>query len=265
MNKFNILWLSLLFPWWLIAAEKVVSLSPALTQLVMMLDGVPSLCGRSSACYFPEVSHLPVVGDLGRPFPEAVLQSGATVVLCDAVHPEANWAVLSRCQVRVERFATGDIGALPENLRRLGRLLGREERAEEAAAEVAAGIARLRSSPPGKPVRAAVLFGVEPVISCGGDVFISDVLHLAGVENIAGNAGQGYFILSVEYLYRENPDWILTIGIPGAVAEQAFRHGLLRQLPAVKNGRIIVLDADRWSRLTPEIINAANELRRRLF
>ena len=105
----KILCILTLGPWLLGAAEKVASLSPALTQMVLLLDGGSALCGRSSACYFPEVSGVPVVGDLGRPFPEAVLQSRATVVICDTLHPEANWAILQRCGVKIERFTTANI------------------------------------------------------------------------------------------------------------------------------------------------------------
>ncbi len=246
------------------AAEKVASLSPALTQMVLLLNGGASLCGRSSACYFPEVSGIPAVGDLGRPFPEAVLQCGATVVVCDTLHPEANWAVLQRCGVKIERFSTANIAELPGNLRRLGRLLGRESAAENLAADVENKIAALRAELPAQRVRTLVVFGVEPVISCGADVFISDVLALAGADNIASGAGAGYFILNAEYIYRENPDLILIIGIPENAVQAAFRHGLLRRLPAIRQNRMIYLDADAWSRLTPEIIDAAIQLRHRL-
>ena len=248
-------------PCLLSAAEKVVSLSPALTQLVMLLDGAGQLCGRSSACYFPEVEHLPVVGDLGRPFPEAVLQSGAEVVICDVSHPEANWQILQRCGVRVELFSTDKIGKLPENLQRLGELLGRERTAEQLAGDLVRKIARLRIEPPAKKFRAVVLFSTDPAISCGQNVFISDVLQLAGVENIAAGAGSGYFMLSAEFIYREDPDWELTIGIPENAVEQMLDNGLLRMLPAVKKRRIITLDIGKWGRLTPEIIDAAEKLR----
>ena len=87
----KILWGALLFPCCLMAAGKVASLSPTVTQLVIYLGGSDRLCGRSSACYFPEVSHLPVVVDMGRPYPEAVLQSRAAWVISDARHPDANW------------------------------------------------------------------------------------------------------------------------------------------------------------------------------
>ena len=254
---------ALFFPCCLMAAGKVASLSPTVTQLVIYLGGSDRLCGRSSACYFPEVSHLPVVGDMGRPYPEAVLQSRAAWVISDARHPDANWKILQRCRISLFFPDTGNIDALPGNLRKLGKILAIPG-AEAKAAAVENRIAALRRSASEKKVKAAILFGTAPLITCGKDSFISGAMELAGVENIAADAGKGYFILSCEFLYQANPEVIIIIGVPENIARKDLEAALLRSLPAVKKRQVIFVDSDKWSRLTPEIIDAAEKLRRHL-
>ena len=243
---------------------KVVSLSPTVTQLILYLDGADRLCGRSSACYFPEVSHLPVVGDMGRPFPEAILQSRAGLIISDARHPGANWRIFRRCGVQVEFPDTGNIDSLPANLRKLGKLL-QLPGAEKKADEVAGKLAQLRGQDNGERIKGVILFGTAPLITCGKDSFISGAMELAGVENIAADAGNGYFILSPEFLHRENPGVIIIVGVPENIVRHDLRSGLLASLPAVRQDRVIFVDGDRWSKLTPEIIDAAADLRRQLW
>ena len=247
-----------------VAAEKVVSLSPAVTELIIYAGGADRLCGRSRACeIIPQVRHLPVAGDLGKPFAEAVLRSGATLVVSDARHPAAGWDVLRRCGVKVEILPAEKLDDLPGNLRKIGSRLDCPA-AEPLADGIEKKLGDLRNSVPGKKFRGLIVFGTAPLIACGQETFISDAARLAGVENIAGNAGTGYFILSPEFLISAAPEVILIIGVPKAAVKEFFSRELYRNIPAVRSGRIIVLDREKWSRLTPVILDASRELRQQL-
>ena len=243
---------------------KVVSLSPSVTELVIFLGGTDRLCGRSSACYFPEVQHLVAVGDMGRPFPEAVVQSGARLVICDVKHPEANWKILQRCRVETEFLDTGNIDSLPDNMRKLGKLLNIDG-AEEKAALAEEKLDHMhRRSAGEKLTDAVILFGTAPLISCGKESFITGAMELAGVKNIAADAGSGYFILSPEFLHQKDPQLIIIAGVPENIARHDLGSGLLNSLSAVKNDRIIFVDVNKWGKLTPDILDAAENLYRRL-
>ena len=55
-------------------AARIVSLSPAVTELIFHLGRGKDLVGRSSACDYPqEVRRLPVAGDFARPDTEKLL------------------------------------------------------------------------------------------------------------------------------------------------------------------------------------------------
>lgn len=260
MKKF---FLQLLFlPCCLIAAEKVVSLSPAVTELILYAGGKDLLCGRSSVCDDPSVRDLPVAGDLGRPVVEAVLKSGAGMVICDIRHPGALWKKLEKCGIKVVMLPAEKLSDLPDNVEKTGKVLNLPEAAGKAAG-LRKRIEKLKQDSPAIRYRVVVLFSVSPLVTCGKESFISEALSLAGLDNAAGSAGKGYFILSAEYLCRLDPEVILLAGVPEEAAARYFRHPVFRDMAAVRHGRIVHLDANRWSRLTPGIIQAAEELKLR--
>lgn len=251
----------LLLPLSLSAGERVVSLSPAVTELVIYAGGGRYLCGKSSACRMAGVRHLPIVGDLGKPYVEKVLKCRATLLLSDVRHPHANWQLLRRCRVKTEILPTEKLSDLPGNLQKIGKLLDLPE-AKVKADNLSKKIAILRENRPARSHKAAIIFGVSPLISCGKNSFISEALSFAGAENIAADAGRGYFIISPEYLCASEAETIYVIGVPERIVRQYFSRPVFRMIPAVKNSRIIFLDEEKWSKLTPATIDAAEKLQR---
>ena len=251
---------ALLLPLTLTAAERVISLAPAVTELIIYAGGQDLLCARSSACNFPETRHLPIAGDMGKPFAEKVLSLKPSAVISDARHPQGNWELLQRCGIKTGFLPGKNLDDLPGNIRKLGTVLSLPDTGKKA--DILAGkIAHLRKTVPAAPVRSVVLFGVSPLISCGKDSFISEALLLAGAENSAAAGKKGYFILSMEEFCKLEPQMIFIAGIPEKPVRNFFDHPLFRQIPAVKNNRIIFLDENKWCRLAPGIITAIENLR----
>ena len=71
-------------------------------------------------------------------------------------------------------------------------------------------------------------------------------------------------ILWAEPMQISSPMVLLIIGVPEKAAADHFRSAAFREVPAVKNKRLIFLDADTWSRLTPAIADACAALRAKL-
>ena len=90
MLKYLLFLPALLLSGHLSAAEpKIVSLAPALTELVCQLGKEKNLVGRSSACNYPEsVRKLPVAGDFAKPYLETILSLRPTHVFAnDLINP----------------------------------------------------------------------------------------------------------------------------------------------------------------------------------
>ena len=250
----------LLLPLTLTAAERVISLAPAVTELILYAGGKDLLGARSSACDFPEIRHLPIAGDMGKPFTEKVLSLKPSVVISDARHPQGNWELLQRCGIKTCFLPGKNLDDLPENIRKLGSVLNLPDAGKKADI-LAEKIANLRKTAPADPVKSVVLFGVSPLISCGKETFISEALLLAGAKNSAAAGKKGYFMLSMEEFCKLEPQMIFIAGVPEKIVRDFFAKPLFRKIPAVKNNRIIYLDENKWCRLAPGIVSAIENLR----
>lgn len=93
--------------------------------------------------------------------------------------------------------------------------------------------------------------------TAGSDTFIDEIMTSAGVENVAANADDGFFILSAETIVAENPEWVLLNGDQYTEPTvPAGPNGAFTETPASENGNAIVLDANEISQPAPRVMNA---------
>ena len=245
-------------------AVKVVSLSPALTDAVVLIGGVKQLAGRSSACNAPGTENIPVTGNMGQPEAEKVIRLKPELVISDTRHPGGQWQHLERAGLKVSFFPGEKIADFPANLRKLGKMLKREAQSEAVAADFEAEISRLQKTIPAKKVRALIVFAVAPVVSCSKTSFIDEALTLAGVENICRDGKRSYFVVPSEYILRRMPEVIIAAGVPEAAVKGFFERKEFRHLPAVVKRRIIFIDPDKFCRAGRELPQAIEALRQKL-
>ncbi len=239
---------------------KVISLSPAVTDMILAIGGRENLAGRSSACDAPQAKNIPVAGDMGKPFTEPVLKSGAKLILSDTRAPGPQWDMLQKCGVRAELLPAGNIDDLPRNIRRIGSLLNRQKSAEKTAYEIESDLAMLRQTPPRIRIKTLIILGLPPVVSCGRNSFMTGALALAGVENIAAAAPGSYFVLNPEMIHAAAPDLIVSF-VPPDATEKYFSRAEYRSIPAVKNRKFLYPPIEKLCRLTPELPREVKKLK----
>ena len=243
---------------------KVVSLSPAVSDAIVLIGGKNALVGRSSACNAPELAAVPIAGVMGRPEVERVIKLKPDYVISDTVYPGNHWEVLKRAKIRVIILPGEKISDFSANLRKLGKLLKLETSAQQAAEDFEQQIGLLKKNPPSRQVKALIIFGVAPVISCGKKSFITEALTLAGVENACADGKKAYFAVSSEYILRQNPELIISAGVPGAAVKSFFARAEFRHIQAVKHQRIIFIAPDQFCRAGKNLPQAINSLRQKI-
>ena len=242
---------------------KVVSLSPGVTDAICAIGGVEYLCGRSSACNAPEAAKVPVAGKMGLPAMEKIIQLRPTHIISDTKHPGGNWKMLETLGIKVVILPGKRVNDYAENLRKLGKILKLEAAAEVAVKKFENEISALKSKAPAKAVKVLIVLGVPGVISCGRTSFIHEAVTLAGGENICGTMEKGYFTVSAEYILKAEPEVIICAGLAAEVVKKHFFRREYRNLPAVKHGRFIEVDADNFCRIgsrLPGAIAALNKI-----
>ncbi len=237
------------------AEERIASLSPNLTEIICLLGGESALCGRSSACdYPPGIRKIPVVGRFGKADPEALIASGATVVVTAAVRSPNDRAVLERAGIRYLEIPANSLSDYDSALRTLGELLGKRERAEQEIRKNREEIRRFRSDLPQAP-KVFVMISSSPLYTAGKRTFLHELIELAGGKNIAGEEEKGYFIVSPEWVLLRDPDIVVFCG------GENETESVLRSCSAFRSGRILTgLDPSLLYRLGPRSMEAVRKL-----
>jgi iron complex transport system substrate-binding protein len=248
-------------------ARRIVSLSPATTELAFALGLGARLVGRTTWCDYPDSAR--EVADVGNgigPNVEAVASRRPDLVLLYA--SEANRQALGRLEalgiptlaLRVDlaadlaRAATllakaaGDAGAAR-------RLLGEFERE----------LAEARREPPDRE-RLKVYVDVEPnpPITLGGGSYLTEIIAAAGARNVFDDLPLPSAVVSLEAIARRDPDVVLALSYDANHPPQLSGRPGWRALRAVREGRVVAVDASLFGRPSPRMPAAVRELRRKL-
>ncbi len=250
-------------------AQKIVSLSPSMTESLFALGAGERIIARESNSTYPEealeIEDLGMIWE-GLPLEKIVSLEPDLVVAAQIISPDQ---VQNMRDVGLTVFwqaNPADFPGLYENLRQLAQLVGQEEEAEDlisALQERVAGVEEKVADVEETPLVFYELDATDPSnpYTAGKGTFISYVIDKAGGENL-GDAMEGSYVqISSEEIIARDPDYIIlgdaAYGItPQAVAE---RPGW-EQLTAVKEGRVLPIDDDLISLPGPRLVQGLEEM-----
>jgi len=236
-------------------ARRIISLVPALTEMLFAIEAGPQVIAVSSFDnYPPETKTLPRVGALLDPDVERILALRPDLVLTYGSQGSLE-AQLASAGIRTFSYRHGGIQAIFETMRELGVLTGHTATALNKVNELEAQLdtvkvkVRDRSRP-----RTLLVFGRQPgslqqVYVSGGTGFLHEMLEAAGGDNVFADIARESVQPSQETLITRAPDVILEVSATlqlsavDAARERAV-WSPLASVPAVKTGRIHFLFGD---------------------
>ncbi|BBR09307.1 hemin ABC transporter substrate-binding protein [Aeromonas caviae] len=230
------------------AGERIVSIGPATTELILALGGEQSLVATDVSS--PEPRGVPKVGYHRALAAEGILSLSPTLVVgSDEMGPNSTLDQLRRANVKVEVMATAPtLANLNERIDTLAHLLGDQTAGSKLKEEIAAQSDTLAAqAKQNKPLKVAflLLHKGQPTSIAGGNTTASALVTLAGgVNPVAGL--HDYKPVSTESLIELQPDLVLVSGRdwqqyqdPDAVLSQV---PALSATPAGKNKAIHAID-----------------------
>jgi len=249
----------------------VVSLAPHLTEWVCALGAGGRLVAIGEFDdYPPETQSLPRVGGYINPNLEKITALAPAMIIVPGKHPKVSeYAALNRVpllNIHMDNFAT-----IASGLAQLGDALECPDKAQALLDKINHERAALERRFSGK-VRPKVLLityrhshDLNTLYSVGGTSFLSELLHLAGGENIFAAESSPYFEASKESVETLAPEVILEFhageNLSATQAEQ-FRKdwAAMPGLPAVANGRILIVGESHALRPGPRVMEVARML-----
>lgn len=232
--------------------RRVISLSPAMTEMLFALGVGDRVVGVTDFCaYPPEAAQRPRCGGFLNPNLEAIADLEPDLLVLQGLHDTVrDWcAANGRAYVAFELDSLADLRAA---LRGLGTALGESAAAEALIARLEGELLAVRravDSRPAVPVFVCTGRAEGPpdvLNTCGGGSFLSELATIAGGRNVFGELPELYPQPSLEALSERSPAAILDLR-PGQELDDDARRRIvgewsaLATLPAVRDGRVVVL------------------------
>lgn len=234
--------------------DRVISLSPAITETIFALGRGERLIGRSSACDRPkEAEGLPVAGNFAQINVEKILALRPDCVITDAVMDASKAEPLKRAGIDFQVLSCATLEEYVEALKRLGELLDATEAAQGEIAKVEVAMKKRRR--PRGPNVLWVLWR-SPVIIAGKGTLLDEALSLAGYRNAVRE--RGYLKPGAERLLTIKCDIVIADREGGEPSDDP----VLRFLAPVKRGRVLLMPSgSRVERPGPGFLDGVEELK----
>ena len=222
--------------------SRIVSLTPATTEILFALGAEDRLVGRGEYDRWPEAAL--AVPDLGpglRPDLEGVLAVRPDLVLLYASQDNRPAAQrLRTAGIMTAAFKVDRIEHFERTTKLLGQLIGDSARGAGVADSVMRTLDRVRALTQNRPRVSVVMPAYEdPLLVIGGGSFMSQLVTIAGGRNVYDDIEQPSPAVTFEDVVRRNPDAVLVSPERGAKLRQSSRW---RALDAVRRGRVLYMD-----------------------
>jgi len=244
---------------------RVVSLTPALTEILFAVGAGERVVGVTDFCdYPPEAKTRAKIGGYVNPSVEAVLALKPDLVVVSPGPGNRDAALaMQRAGLRVEVVQAETLEDSLGAIETVARLVGNEEKGRTLVARIRERLDAVRRKVAGKPT-VPTLFCVqtEPIYAAGRDTLPSQILEIAGGKNVV--AEPRYPRLALEAVVAAKPQVILQarMDVPasgGPSPEEAF-WARWPQIPAVAAKRVVLLDNGVALRPGPRVADAAERL-----
>ncbi|MFX4262397.1 ABC transporter substrate-binding protein [Pelotomaculum propionicicum] len=243
------------------APQRIVSLAPAMTEILFALDLGDKVVGVTNYCNYPdEAKTKPKVGGFSTPNAELVVTAKPDLVLATKIN-ENFIPQLESAGLTVVVIESLDMVQVLEDIKLVGKFTGAAEAANKLTADmqkridsITAKISRLPDEQ--KP---AVYFEIwpDPLTTGGSKSFVNSLITMAGGKNIAGDVEQDWVNLSPEMVLARDPKVAILCHHGSSlqtVEEFKSRKGW-EQVSAIRNDRVgLVVDENTVVRPAPRMV-----------
>lgn len=245
-------------------AHRIVSLNPVTTEFLFAVGSGTHVVGRTHWDRHPSAAaSVPDLGNGIGPNVEAVLGVRPDLVILYASESNRRAATAFRqAGVRTLTIRTDLVADLTRFADAYARLTG-DSVARVVADTVMSSIHEVRTmSRSASPPTVLWRMGDPPLYVAGRGSFMGELIEVAGARNIFGEMPEPSPQVSLEEVVRRNPDFILT----GPEGLESIRSSAAWQaVPAVRRGRILVVDTTLVGRPGVRLGEAAHHVRRLIF
>ena len=251
--------------------QRIVSLSPGVTEVLFLLDEERRLVGRTDHCnYPPEAAKIQSVGGFGQPSVERIVALRPDLIISSnyAIHP--SFAKLKSLNMNIIDIDTETIDDVFSMILEIGALLNVEQKAKSKVADLRQQVQAIRDRHTHEvhAPRVYVEIDYNPIFTAGTKSFLNDMIGILGAKNIFDDVDQGYPQVGAEAVIVRDPEYIF-LG-HGTAGENALDRVKARPgwstITATRLGRVYGdLNPDLYHRPSPRLVDGLVELEKRIY
>ncbi len=255
--------------------QRIVSLVPALTEMLYAIGAGPQVVAVSSYDeYPPEVKALPRVGALLDPDTERIISLKPDLVIIYGSQVDLQ-AQMKRAGIPTFDYRHAGLSHILVTMTELGVRTGHAIEADRAVAAIEARLAAVRARVAGKRrPKTLLVFSREPktlrnLYVSGGRGFLHDMLEIAGGDNVFNDIDKESVQVSTETILSRAPEVILELrpkeipsGLP--MQQELASWARLASVPAVRNQQVLFMSGHAVTVPGPRIAESVERMAKAL-
>ena len=268
---FVFFWAALLFA--LSPPHRIVSVAPSITEILFALGAGDQVVGVTTYCNYPEAAKAkPKIGGYTTPSLETILGLRPDQVIMMKNRPDVAQK-LRQAGIDVTELQPENLAGIYESIRTIAEKIGVPARGRSLIQSIEGQLHAIATEKGSGP-KPKVLFivgrtpgAVSDLIAVGRGSYISELIALAGADNVFADAGVPYPKVNMEDVIRRNPDVIIDMGHNEMVTEKQKqsvkqlwkKYSFLR---AVQRDAVFPISADYFVTPGPRVGLAVRDIRR---
>ncbi|HJJ87425.1 MAG TPA: cobalamin-binding protein [Methanocorpusculum sp.] len=248
--------------------ERIVSLSPANSEILFALGLDEKIVGVTEYCTYPEAAlSKEKIGGFSTVNIEKVSVLNPDLIVAADGNSEETVAHLRELGFTVITINADTIDTTLDDILLLGKATGADDEAEALVSSMKEDLAEIaeKTSAEEKPTILHCMW-TDPLWVSGSATFQDEMITAAGGINAAA-AEEGWVALTMEKFLTMNPDIIVVdsgngmgVGADDALRDFFLKDPRMQSLSAVQNERVYVVNADIIDRGGPRIVDGVEAL-----
>ena len=250
MNTRTIL-LLLIFVFTAYASERIVSLSPSITEIIYGLGAGDELVATSSYSLYPKAAQkLPIIGGYTNPNIEKIISHHPTLVVGQTFNIQT-LDKLKYFHIKTVMLKLKTIQDIQNSIALLGKTIAKTKEANKLITDITDAINNIKKTK--KPHSVLIVYGLKEdlrsgIYVAGKDIFFNNIIKLSGNTNAYRDDAVSQPVLNYENIIALNPEQIIILHShatePNVDVKQALKNWYALPTRAAKNKKISIVDED---------------------
>lgn len=242
--------------------KRIVSANPIFTNILYSLGAEKEVVGVTKYCKKPiEAQKKTKVGDMFLNY-EIVLKLKPDLVIVMPAGNGENVKKLKSLGLNIVSLRCDTIEDFKNCTLKIGKAIGKDKKASELISNLNRDCEKVQklSSKIEKSKRKKIFVEIwdSPLMTCGKNSYISQLIEIAGGVNLGNSVDSASFNVGTEFLYKSNPDVIFLM-----TSEKP--KSAWKRLKAVKNNAVYRLEPDSFAVMSFDMGKLALDIHNKIY